>query len=281
MLPMLRQMWSSLLTIVILSYLGLVLLVYFTQSGMLFLPDLPEREVRSSPAAIGLAFEPLSLKTVDGETLDGWYIPAPNARGSLLFFHGNAGNISHRLDSIAIFHRLGLNVLIFDYRGYGRSTGKPSEQGTYRDAEAAWHHLLEQRGVPPGEVLLFGRSLGGSVATWLATQVEPAGLIVESSFTSVPAMGAELYPWLPVRWLSRLKYDSEALIGSVKAPVLVIHSAQDEIIPFHHGQALFEAAAEPKSMLEISGGHNDGFMVSGERYRQGMAAFLDQLFPLH
>ena len=277
---MLRQMWSSILTVLILSYLGLVLVLYFAQSGMLFLPDLPEREVRATPAAIGLAFESLSLETEDGETLDGWYIPAKNPRGTLLFFHGNAGNISHRLDSIAIFHRLGLDVLIFDYRGYGRSTGKPSEQGTYRDAEAVWRYLVEQRGIPASEILLFGRSLGGAVATWLATQVEPAGLMVESTFSSVPDMGAELYPWLPVRWLSRLKYNSAALTGEVRAPVLVIHSAQDEIIPYHHGRTLFEAAVEPKEMLEISGGHNDGFLLDRERYQQGIDTFLVQVFQI-
>jgi fermentation-respiration switch protein FrsA (DUF1100 family) len=275
---MLRQMWTSLITVILLSYLGLVLLVYFSQSGLLFLPDLPGRELTATPADIGLGFESVTIPAPDNETLHGWYVPAPDARGSLLFFHGNAGNISHRLDSIAIFHRLGLNVLIFDYRGYGRSSGSPSEQGTYRDGSAAWRYLTAQRGIPPGEILLFGRSLGGSVATWLATQVEPAGLIVESAFTSVPDMGSELYPWLPVRWLSRLKYDSESIIGSVGTPVLIVHSREDEIIPFHHGQALFQAAAEPKAMLEIWGGHNDGFMVSGERYRQGIRDFLDAVF---
>lgn len=273
-------MVTNLLLVLALSYAGIALYLYFSQARMLFLADLPSREVTATPAVIGLEFESLSIKTMDGETLDGWYVPAKNPRGTLLFFHGNAGNISHRLDSIGIFHLLDLNVLIFDYRGYGRSTGKPSEQGTYRDAEAAWGYLTEQRGIPPGEILLFGRSLGGAVATWLATRVEPAGLIVESSFSSVPDMGADLYPWLPVRWLARLSYDSKACIGTVQAPVLVIHSAQDEIIPFHHGQALFEAATEPKSLLEISGGHNDGFILDRQRYQQGIGEFLDQVFKM-
>ena len=278
---MLRSMVTNLLLVLALSYLGIVTYLYLSQGRMLFLANLPSRVVAATPADIGLAFDPLSIDTADtadGETLDGWYVPAKTPRGTLLFFHGNAGNISHRLDSIAIFHRLGLNVLIFDYRGYGRSTGKPSEQGTYRDAEAAWRHLVDQRGIPSREILLFGRSLGGAVATWLAGRVEPAGLIVESSFSSVPDMAAELYPWLPVRWLARISYDSKGRIGEVNTPVLIVHSTADEIIPFHHGQALFEAATEPKTMLEISGGHNDGFLVSREKYQLGIYRFLDQVF---
>ncbi|MFC1683883.1 alpha/beta hydrolase [Pseudomonadota bacterium] len=274
-------MVTNLLLVLALSYLGIVTYLYLSQGRMLFLANLPSRVVAATPADIGLAFDPLSIDTADtadGETLDGWYVPAKTPRGTLLFFHGNAGNISHRLDSIAIFHRLGLNVLIFDYRGYGRSTGKPSEQGTYRDAEAAWRHLVDQRGIPSREILLFGRSLGGAVATWLAGRVEPAGLIVESSFSSVPDMAAELYPWLPVRWLARISYDSKGRIGEVNTPVLIVHSTADEIIPFHHGQALFEAATEPKTMLEISGGHNDGFLVSREKYQLGIYRFLDQVF---
>jgi len=273
-------MVANLLLVLALSYLGIVAYLYLSQGRMLFLANLPSRAVAATPADIGLAFDPLSIETADGETLDGWYVSAKNPRGTLLFFHGNAGNIAHRLDSIAIFHGLGLNVLIFDYRGYGRSTGKPSEQGTYRDAESAWRYLVEQRGIPAGEILLFGRSLGGAVATCLATRVEPAGLIVESSFSSVPDMAGELYPWLPVRWLARISYDSKGRIGEVQAPVLIVHSAEDEIIPFHHGQALFEAATEPKTMLKISGGHNEGFLLSRESYQRGIQAFLDMVFKM-
>lgn len=274
-------MVTNLLLIAVLCYFGLAAYLYFSQSRLLFLSDLPSRAVTATPAAIGLKFEPLSLRTEDGETLDGWYIPADNPRGTLLFFHGNAGNISHRLDSIGIFHLLGLNVLIFDYRGYGRSSGKTTEQGTYRDAGAAWCYLVEERHIPPAEILLFGRSMGGAVATWLATQVVPAGLIVESSFSSVPEMAAELYPWLPVRWMARLSYDSRSRIAAVKAPLLIIHSTEDEIIPFHHGRALFEAANEPKTLLEISGGHNDGFMVSRDKYQRGIRIFLDRVFEVN
>ncbi|HEC17662.1 MAG TPA: alpha/beta hydrolase [Sedimenticola sp.] len=270
-----RPMWVDILIFLALSYLALAAALFFLQSGMLYLPDTPGRALEATPADRGLEFEPLSIPTRDGETLDGWFIPAGEARGTLLFFHGNAGNISHRLDSVGLFHRLGLNVLIFDYRGYGRSSGKPSEAGLYRDAEAAWRYLTGERATPADEIVLFGRSLGGAVAVWLAGRVRPAGLIVESSFTSVPDMGAEIYPWLPVRLLARNRFDSRARIGGVKVPVLIIHSRQDEIIPFRHGRRLFEAAAEPKQFLEIAGGHNDGFYVSGEKYREGISEFLD------
>lgn len=272
---MLRPMWVDILIFLALSYLALAAALFFLQSGMLYLPDTPGRALEATPADRGLEFEPLSIPTGDGETLDGWFIPAGEARGTLLFFHGNAGNISHRLDSVGLFHRLGLNVLIFDYRGYGRSSGKPSEAGLYRDAEAAWRYLTGERATPADEIVLFGRSLGGAVAVWLAGRVRPAGLIVESSFTSVPDMGAEIYPWLPVRLLARNRFDSRARIGGVRVPVLIIHSRQDEIIPFRHGRRLFEAAAEPKQFLEIAGGHNDGFYVSGEKYREGISEFLD------
>jgi hypothetical protein len=193
---------------------------------------------------------------------------------TLLFFHGNAGNISHRLDSIRIFADLGLDVFIFDYRGYGLSEGSPSEPGTYRDATAAWRWLTGERGLAPGQILLFGRSLGAAVALELATRVEPAGVILESAFTSVPDLGAAIYPWLPVRLLSRYRYDNLGRIASVRAPLLVVHSRGDEIVPFRQGQALFAAASEPKRFLELQGGHNDGFLASGVGYRRGLAEFL-------
>ena len=138
-----------------------------------------------------LAYEQLTLDTEDGVRIDGWFVPASSGGPTVLFFHGNAGNISHRLESIQIFHELGLNVLIFDYRGYGRSTGKPSEQGLYRDADAAWFYLTNIRGIDAKEIVLFGRSMGGAVATRLAAKTQPAAVIVESTFTSVPDMGRQ------------------------------------------------------------------------------------------
>jgi len=194
----------------------------------------------------------------------------------ILFCHGNAGNISHRLESIQIFHRLGLNVFIFDYRGYGRSEGKPSEIGTYRDVEAVWQYLVEERQVSPNRIVVFGRSLGGAVAAWSANRHTPGALILESAFTSVPDIAAKLYPYLPVRLLSRFKYNTAEYLDEVDCPVLIVHSREDEIMPFSHGKQLFERARGPKEFLEISGTHNEGFITSEKRYIEGLNTFISE-----
>lgn len=260
-----------------LLYAALVAFLWFRQESMLYLPGIPGRQLVATPDAIGLHYEVLRIPTADGEELGAWFLPADEERAVLLFFHGNAGNISHRLESLRIFHELGLSVLIFDYRGYGRSTGRPSEPGTHEDALAAWRHLVDERGVPANRVLLFGRSLGGAVATRLAAEQLPRGLILESTFRSVPDLAAELYPFLPVRMLARIAYPVEKTLPAVRAPVLVIHSRGDEIIPFRHGQALHAAANPPKELLALDGDHNTGFLVSERRYVEGLAAFLDGL----
>jgi hypothetical protein len=192
----------------------------------------------------------------------------------VLFCHGNAGNISHRLDSIRLLHSLGLQVLIFDYRGYGHSEGAASEKGSYRDADAAWRYLVDVRGLPADRIILFGRSLGAAVAADLASRTRPAAVIMESAFTSVPDMAAGIYPWLPVRLLSRYRYDNLDKITRISAPLLLVHSRQDEIIPFAHGERLFERAREPKQFLEINGGHNDAFLTSRKAYTHGLESFL-------
>lgn len=234
---------------------------------------MPRRDFAATPDVVRLAYEDVSLQTADGLRLHGWYLPHEEGSASLLFCHGNAGNISHRTESLRQLHSLGLNVFIFDYRGYGRSEGRPSEKGTYQDALAAYDWL--QGRCPDLPIILFGRSLGAAVAIELAAQGKGAALIAESGFTSVPALGQELFPVLPVKWLVRTRYDSLAKIPQVKIPVLVIHSREDEIVPFHHGDALFEAAPGPKQFLEIHGGHNDGYVLSETEYLRGIQAFLD------
>jgi fermentation-respiration switch protein FrsA (DUF1100 family) len=229
-----------------------------------------------SPAAVGLAHEPVQFEAADGVALDGWFIPAEPSRGVVLFCHGNAGNMSHRLDSIRLFNRLGLSTFIFDYRGYGQSGGRTTETGTYSDAEAAWRYLLDERGIDPAGIVVFGRSLGGAIASWLAQEHTPAAVIVESTFTSVPDLAAKLYPIYPVRWLSRFNYNAAEYVARANCPVLVVHSRNDDIIPFSHGQLLFDAAGEPKQFLEIRGSHNDGFVVSGKPYQDGLDAFISQ-----
>jgi fermentation-respiration switch protein FrsA (DUF1100 family) len=260
-------------------YAAFTALIFFSQDRLLFLPNLPGREIEVTPARIGLDYEQLTLNTEDGVKIDAWFIPASSRGPTLLFFHGNAGNISHRLDSIQIFHELALNVLIIDYRGYGRSTGKPSEQGLYQDAEAAWNYLTKSRGIDAKEIVLFGRSLGGAVAIRLAAKTQPAAVVVESTFTSVPDMAAKLYPLLPVRWLARLDFNAQEYIRRIKSPVLILHSRDDEIVPFEHARSLYEAANEPKKLVEIYGGHNDGFIVSGQFYTDILRRFIEKYLP--
>lgn len=253
-----RLMWHV-LEILLAVYVGLALLLFLFQSQLVFYPQM-DRALSSTPAQIGLPFEEVQLRTADGVELHGWYVPVAKPHGTVLFMHGNAGNISHRLDYLSMFHRLGYNTLIFDYRGYGNSSGSPSEQGTYLDAGSAWAYLAQIKHEPACRIVLFGESLGGAVAAQLATQHRPAALVLASSFTSVPDLGQQLYPWLPVRWLARIRYDTRALLQQAHVPLLVSHSPQDEIIPYAHGQALFTAAREPKTFLELAGGHNEGFI---------------------
>ncbi|MCR4302810.1 MAG: alpha/beta hydrolase [Gallionella sp.] len=255
------------------AYGGLALLLTIFQSRLVFYPEV-DREVAATPGQTGLQYEDIHLKTSDGIGLHGWYIPAAQPRGTVLFLHGNAGNISHRLDSVQMFHRLGYSTLIFDYRGYGNSGGSPTEQGTYRDAEAAWRYLTEQRQIPYCRIVLFGESLGGAVAAWLAARQRPAALVIASGFTSVPDLGQQLYPYLPVRWLARIRYDTREYLRSATAPVLIAHSPEDDIIPFEHGRALFAAANPPRQFLELAGGHNDGFIFMREAWVRVLGDFL-------
>ena len=263
--------------IVVVGYALLVGIVYLMQDRMLYLPDVPGRSLAIVPSAVGMDYEDVEIETTDGETLHGWYIIGPTPR-VLLFFHGNAGNISHRLESIRQFLELGLSVLIVDYRGYGQSSGRISERGMYRDADAAWQHLTGERGIAAENIVIFGRSLGASVASRLAAEQQPGALIVESAFTSVPDVAEELYPWLPVRWLSRLRHATGDHVQDVRCPILVIHSRDDEIIPFHHGEAVFAAANEPRSLLEIRGTHNDASLRDESTYLHGIGAFLAENF---
>jgi fermentation-respiration switch protein FrsA (DUF1100 family) len=257
-------------------YAILMAVLYFSQSKLLYYPNLPSRQLTTTPKSIDLPFESVNLRTTDDESIHGWYVPASNERATLLFFHGNAGNISHRLMSLKIFHQLNLSVLIFDYRGYGQSTGSPSEKGTYRDAQAALDYLIAKRKIPLDNIVFFGRSLGAAIASQLATRHQPKAIILESSFTSVPDMAAQLLPVFPMRWLSRYSYNNLKNLQSVTRPVLIIHSPDDEIIPFKHGQKLYDAANEPKTFLKIRGSHNEGFYESGQTYVSGIDHFLNK-----
>lgn len=252
-------------------YVAFAALLYFYQASFVYYPD---RQLVATPDHFGLNYEPVSFKTTDGLTLSGWYVPAERARGIILFLHGNAGNISHRMLSIQVFNRLRFSTFIFDYRGYGKSEGQPDEIGTYRDAEAAWHYLVRQRNFDPSQIVVFGRSLGAAIASYLAAKYTPRALIIESAFTSVPDLAARFYPFMPVRWLTRFHYATKDHLKKVGCPVLVVHSREDDIVPFAHGHALFEAAQPPKEFLGINGSHNDALLVTGRRYEQGLDRFL-------
>jgi len=256
-----------------LLYIIVICVVYFSQKRMLFYPV---REITETPEHIGLDFEDVVLTTKDNVNIAAWYIPALSERGVLLFCHGNAGNISHRLDSIRIFHDLNLSVLIFDYKGYGNSEGSPTEEGTYLDAEAALDYLINVKKIHPAKVILFGRSLGSAVAAEIALRHKAGALIIESGFTSVPDLGHKYFPFLPVRLLSRYSYATASKVSKINIPKLFIHSPQDEIIPFGHGRHLYENAFPPKEFLEITGGHNDGFLISGDVYTDGLDRFISR-----
>jgi fermentation-respiration switch protein FrsA (DUF1100 family) len=255
-------------------YIVICLLLFFFQRYLIYFPD---KTVFFNPRHINLPFEDIHYTTSDNVAINGWYIPADSSKNVILFCHGNAGNISHRLESIQVFNQLSLNVFIFDYRGFGKSEGRADEEGTYLDADGAWDFLVEKKGYDPAKVIIFGRSLGSGIASWLAREKQPGGLILESSYTSLPDLGAKIYPFFPVRLLARYNYPTRDNLEHITCPKLFIHSKGDEIIPFSLGLDNFKAASEPKKFLEIHGSHNDGFMVSGATYMEGIASFCDGL----
>ncbi|PTQ77661.1 hypothetical protein C8R26_1065 [Nitrosomonas oligotropha] len=269
---MLRMLLNLLITLVV-AYVVIVLLVYFGQSRLVYFP---EKQLSNTPGAVGLDYSSVNIPTSDGETLHGWWMPVPDAKGTVLFFHGNAGNISHRINYLTMFKRLGYDTLLFDYRGYGQSSGTPSESGTYLDAQAAWHYLTATKEIAPERIVLFGESLGGAVAAWLATREKPGLLVLASTFTSVPELAGEIYPFLPVRWISRFAYNTLASLQSVSCPVFIAHSPQDDIVPFHHSERLFQTAPEPKQFLPLEGGHNTGFIFMQPAWKRTLGAFMDE-----
>jgi fermentation-respiration switch protein FrsA (DUF1100 family) len=241
-------------------------------------------ELSTAEAETVLEIEDCWLRAQDGVRLNGWFcnpgrkesglIQSNPIRMVFLFFHGNAGNITDRYDMILRLMTLPVRVFIIDYRGYGKSEGRPSEGGLYLDAKAAWHYLVSKRVVDPSQIILFGKSLGGAVAIDLATHVEAAGLIVQSSFTSIPDMAKRLIPILP-KFLIRTRMDSVSKIARVSCPKLFIHSPADEIVPYALGRRLFQTAAEPKAFYDVSGApHNETYRVGGEAYLDVLRRFV-------
>ncbi len=254
-------------------YIILIIFLMMYQSKMIYLPS---REMGLTPGDIGLNYEDIEFHAEDNVKLHGWFVPSDSAIGTLLFCHGNAGNISGRLETIRLFNKMNLSVFIFDYRGYGNSESEQSEKGTYLDTRAAWNYLISNKSIEENSIIILGRSLGGAIASNLAVDVAPAGLIVESAFKSIQKFGTDMYPYIPVKLISRFTYDTGENVRKADCPVLVVHSPDDDVIPYHHGREIFELALEPKQFLEITGNHNDGFLITGDRYFNGTEAFIKQ-----
>ncbi len=267
-----KRLIKSSIMIIMISWIVLSFMIFINQRNLVFVPT---KKYINTPELYNLSYENYILTTKDGEKINSWFIPHPNPHSTLLFLHGNGGNISTRLDSINIFHQLGLSVFIIDYRGYGNSSGIPSEEGTYIDAETAWLFLKNKMDIDTNNIIIFGRSLGGAIAIWLAQKYNPSALIVESSFTSIIDMGRYNYPYLPISLLAMIKYPSDERISSINIPKLFIHSMDDDIVPYKFGQQLFELAVPPKEFLKISGSHNNGFIMSGDKYINGINEFLN------
>lgn len=242
----------------------------------------PWRELEGHASDLGRPFDEVSLTTADGLKLHGWFFPAapdaPRARQVLLVCHGNKGNVSHRLHFVKAWLELGLNVFLFDYRGYGRSEGRVDEAGTYLDAQAAWRWLRD-RGFESRDIVVLGKSLGGGIASELAGREALGALILQSTFTSIPDLGSELFPWLPVRKLHRIRYDTVNRLPHLRLPVLVAHSRTDDLIGFQHAERNFAAANVPKELLEIAGNHVSVIEDGRAEYLAGLDRFLTKQLP--
>lgn len=244
---------------------------YVWQNRLVFQPA---RALGATPARDGLDFENLRIQAPDGTALAAWYVPAPGAGRTVLLLHGNGGNISHYLRTVLVLHQLGHGVLALDYRGYGASSGTPTESGVYQDAAAGFDYLVNERRLAPAQIVIYGRSLGGAVATWLAAHRRPGALILESTFTRLTDVGSYRYPWLPVRWLSRNHFDSVAQMAAVACPVLIAHGRADTTVPAVFGRALATAAGSKAEFVTLAGGHNDAFIQGGASYYRQLDQFM-------
>ena len=259
-----------------------MILPKFIEKGLIFHPDKDNDSI--TPDAYGIEYDDVTFRTEDGLNLHGWFVPGKKSSPdedlhTLLWFHGNAGNINHRLGNLKMLHeRVPVNVFIIDYRQYGRSEGKISEKGTYIDAGAALAHLHSRKEINQEKIIFFGRSLGSAVAVELALKEKCRALILETPFTSILEMGKKLYPFLPVSLLLKTKYDSLSKIRNIKVPILIMHGDKDDLVPFEHGKRLYDMANEPKEFYTIPGaGHNDTHIVGGDEYFDVIRNFVKKL----
>lgn len=236
----------------------------------------PVKENGFTPKSVNLEFEDVYFKSSDGLTINGWFIPSDKAKYTILFFHGNAGNLNGRIERINLLSKLNENLFIIDYRGYGKSEGVPFEQGVYKDARAAYDYLLNERKIKPERILIYGASMGGAVAVDLASRVKTAGVILEGTFSRGKDMAQKLYPYVPFYIFSNI-FDSLSKIKKVHVPKLFIHSAQDEIVPLQLGKKLYDSASWPKQFVQIQGNHNDAFLNSSGEYLTTLKKFIDSI----
>lgn len=262
--------------IIIYSVIGLGLIFgyvkYIEFNGVFF----PAKGITLSPGVMNLAFEDIYIHTEDNIKINGWFIPHDQAKYTLLFLHGNAGNIADRLEKISLLRKAGLNIFIFDYRGYGLSEGGPSERGIYVDAKSAYEYLLNSRKIQPEQIILYGESLGTAVAVNLASGSYVRAIILEGAFTSGKDMARKYYPFLPAAIFS-IKLDSLEKVKKISGAKLFIHSKDDEIVPIVLARKLYDAAGKPKEFVEITGGHNSAYLDSEERYISSISSFIERL----
>lgn len=260
----------------LLGLLVIALMLYQFEHSQVYHPT---RDAEYTPEDVGRPAEDFWLKTPDNLRLHAWFFAAekssPRSRYAMLFCHGNGGNLTSRPGYYRVILETGVNLLTFDYRGYGRSEGHPSEPGTYTDAATAYA-WLRARGFAPEHILVWGESLGGGIASHVAATQAVGGLMLQSTFTNIPDIGAEVFPWLPVRLISRIKYDTLSRLPGLTCPVVVMHSRADTTIRFRHGERNFAAAREPKAFVEIQGDHNDPLLAN----RAAFAAGAERLFQL-
>ena len=248
--------------------------LYFRQGKYVYHP---EKKWTATPASEGLAYQDLILHSSDGIKLSAWFVPSAIPKGTVLFCHGNARNMSSDLDAVKMFHGFGYAVLILDYRGYGKSEGSPDEEGTYRDVQAAWDWLLQSQQQAAARIVICGRSLGAAIAADLASKNTPEALILEAAFTSLPEAGQDIHPYFPVKLISRYRYDTLSKMDRIHCPVLIVHSRDDELIPFRHAQRLYAAVTGKKEFIEVGGPHKGGYKPTLGKYQRGVQRFLTEL----
>jgi fermentation-respiration switch protein FrsA (DUF1100 family) len=263
-------MFKIILVIAVLLLIASLMLVRYLEAKAVFFPS---RTMENIPSHMGLAYEDVYFQTSDGVKINAWLVRNPNAVATVIFAHGNAGNMSDRLLKIKFFHDLGLNTLAFDYRGFGKSEGKPSEKGVYLDAQGAYDYLKSRSDV--GKIIGYGASLGGAVVIDLASKRPMDAIIIDSSFTSAKDMAQMIYPFVP-KFFMNVKFDSLKKIKKVSAPKLFLHSPEDQVVPYQMGVKLYEAALEPKVFLKIHGGHNDGSITSDKQALETLNRFLKE-----